>query len=56
MHPLPRVTEISPEIDDDPRAIYFDQARNGMFVRMALLEKLLAPVPDKLPLGDLQAA
>jgi aspartate carbamoyltransferase catalytic subunit len=41
MHPLPRVDEIAPEVDDDPRAAYFRQARNGLQVRMALLEKLL---------------
>ncbi len=40
MHPLPRVGEISPEIDHDPRAAYFRQARNGLFVRMSLLELL----------------
>ncbi len=40
MHPLPRVGEISPEIDSDPRAAYFRQAGNGLFVRMALLELL----------------
>ncbi len=38
MHPLPRVSEIAPEVDDDPRAIYFKQARNGLYVRMALLK------------------
>lgn len=38
MHPLPRVNEISPEVDTDPRALYFEQARNGLFVRMALLD------------------
>lgn len=37
MHPLPRVNEISPEIDDLPNAKYFQQAQNGLFVRMALL-------------------
>jgi aspartate carbamoyltransferase catalytic subunit len=37
MHPLPRVNEISPEIDHDPRAAYFRQAQNGLYVRMALL-------------------
>ncbi|HUZ86573.1 MAG TPA: aspartate carbamoyltransferase [Candidatus Baltobacterales bacterium] len=42
MHPLPRVDEIDPEVDDDPRAAYFRQARNGLHVRMALLDKLLA--------------
>ena len=41
MHPLPRVNEISPRVDDDPRAIYFDQVRNGRYVRMALITKLL---------------
>jgi aspartate carbamoyltransferase catalytic subunit len=42
MHPLPRVDEIAPEVDQDPRAAYFRQARNGLFVRMALLDLLLA--------------
>jgi len=37
MHPLPRVGEIDPNVDDDPRAAYFRQMENGMFVRMALL-------------------
>ena len=41
LHPLPRVNEISTEVDCDPRAQYFEQARNGMFVRMALILKLL---------------
>jgi len=41
LHPLPRVNEISTEIDDDPRACYFRQALNGKFVRMALILKLL---------------
>lgn len=41
LHPLPRVNEISVEIDDDPRAAYFPQAKYGMFVRMALITKLL---------------
>lgn len=40
MHPLPRVDEITQDVDDDPRAVYFDQARFGMFARMALLMKL----------------
>ncbi len=43
MHPLPRVDEIRPEVDDDLRAAYFRQAANGVFVRMALLKLLLAP-------------
>ncbi|MCL2409812.1 MAG: aspartate carbamoyltransferase [Oscillospiraceae bacterium] len=37
MHPLPRDGEILPEVDSDNRAVYFDQVRNGMFIRMALL-------------------
>ncbi|HAE92324.1 MAG TPA: aspartate carbamoyltransferase, partial [Tissierella sp.] len=40
-HPLPRVNEISMEVDNDPRAWYFRQAKYGMFVRMALIAKLL---------------
>jgi aspartate carbamoyltransferase catalytic subunit len=43
MHPLPRVGEISPEVDADPRAAYFRQARNGLYIRMALLRMLLRP-------------
>ena len=41
MHPLPRVNEISVAVDDDPRACYFAQAKNGMFIRMALIMKML---------------
>ena len=41
LHPLPRVNEISVDVDDDPRACYFAQAKNGMFVRMALILKML---------------
>ena len=41
MHPLPRVNEISVAVDDDPRAVYFPQAKNGMFIRMALILKML---------------
>lgn len=41
MHPLPRVNEIALEVDSDPRAVYFDQAEYGKFVRMALIMKLL---------------
>jgi aspartate carbamoyltransferase catalytic subunit len=40
MHPLPRVDEIAIDVDDDPRAVYFEQARYGMFARMALLADL----------------
>lgn len=41
LHPLPRVNEISAEVDNDPRALYFKQAKYGMFVRMALIMSLL---------------
>ena len=41
LHPLPRVNEISPEVDSDPRAKYFEQTRCGKFMRMALIMKLL---------------
>ena len=41
LHPLPRVNEISTAVDDDPRAKYFEQVRNGRFIRMALILKLL---------------
>lgn len=41
LHPLPRVNEIATEVDDDPRACYFKQARYGKYIRMALILKLL---------------
>ena len=41
LHPLPRVNEISTDVDDDERAVYFKQATYGMYVRMALIIKLL---------------
>lgn len=40
LHPLPRVNEIAPEVDGDPRARYFDQVKNGLFLRMALLDRI----------------
>ena len=47
LHPLPRVNEISVEVDDDPRAAYFTQAQNGVYVRMALIMTLLGlPKPE----------
>ena len=52
MHPLPRVDEIAQDVDDDPRAVYFEQARYGMFIRMALLyqmckmPRMKPPVPE----------
>ena len=42
LHPLPRVNEISVEVDSDPRAAYFKQAHYGVYVRMALILTLLA--------------
>ncbi len=48
MHPLPRLSEISTDIDDKPQAKFFDQARNGLYVRMSLLLDLLGA-----PLGEL---
>ena len=41
LHPLPRVNEISVKVDADPRAAYFKQVKNGRYVRMALITKLL---------------
>ncbi|MFA4845585.1 MAG: aspartate carbamoyltransferase [Patescibacteria group bacterium] len=46
MHPLPRNSEIPTWFDADPRAAYFRQAKNGLYVRMALLEELLNPFPE----------
>jgi len=42
MHPLPRLDEISMEVDADPRAAYFRQAQNGLYVRMALLSAVFS--------------
>lgn len=42
LHPLPRVNEIDPAIDTDPRAQYFEQVRNGLFLRMSLLDNIYA--------------
>lgn len=47
MHPLPRVNEISQEVDNDRRAAYFRQARNGLYIRMALLNLLFENLPPK---------
>ncbi len=41
MHPLPRVNEIAYEIDDDPRSVYFEQSKLGVYIRMALICKML---------------
>src|SRR4030042_2282754 len=47
MHALPRVNEISCEVDSDPRAIYFEEAQNGLYTRMALLTMLFAKAKSK---------
>ncbi len=52
LHPLPRVGEIAPEIDADPRACYFRQVENGKFVRMALILTLLADAAEGEGEGD----
>lgn len=49
MHPLPRVDEIAQDVDDDPRAVYFDQARYGMYARMALLLTLSKQGRQRMP-------
>ncbi|MBR7142791.1 MAG: aspartate carbamoyltransferase [Clostridia bacterium] len=52
LHPLPKVDEIEPILDDDPRALYFRQAENGMYGRMALILNLLkepCPAPSIQP-------
>ena len=46
LHPLPRVNEISVEVDDDPRAAYFRQALCGKYIRMALILNLLNIVKE----------
>ena len=47
LHPLPRVNEITLEVDDDPRAAYFEQAQNGVYIRMALMMTLLGLAGEK---------
>src|SRR3989344_1647034 len=48
MHPLPRINEITPDIDKDPRAIYFEEAKNGLYVRMAVLLHIFDKAPSVL--------
>ena len=47
LHPLPRVNEIALDVDDDPRAAYFEQVQNGVYVRMALIMTLLGLADPK---------
>ena len=49
LHPLPRVNEIALDVDDDPRAAYFEQVQNGVYVRMALIRTLLGLADPKAP-------
>lgn len=49
LHPLPRVNEIALSVDDDPRAAYFEQVQNGVYVRMALIMTLLGLADPKAP-------
>lgn len=41
LHPLPRITEIAQDVDDDPHAYYFEQARNGLYARQAIICRAL---------------
>lgn len=56
LHPLPRVNEIDQRVDQDPRALYFEQARGGVFVRMALILSLLGLAPGVLEEREWQGA
>ncbi|MCL2753673.1 MAG: aspartate carbamoyltransferase, partial [Defluviitaleaceae bacterium] len=47
LHPLPRNNEICTDVDDDPRALYFEQSLNGMYVRMGLLYEILVNSKDE---------
>lgn len=47
MHPLPRIDEIDTDVDSDPRASYFQQMENGMYVRMALLSLIMGKALPK---------
>ena len=49
LHPLPRVNEIALDVDEDPRAAYFEQVQNGVYVRMALIMTLLGLADPKAP-------
>ena len=46
LHPLPRVNEISTDVDDNPKAYYFQQARNGVYTRMAIMSTILGKKPE----------
>lgn len=57
LHPLPRVDEITMDVDDDPRAMYFKQAKYGMYVRMALIMTILESPEESRPqlVGEVKA-
>ena len=48
LHPLPRLNEIAEDVDDNPKAYYFDQARNGLFARQALICRALGISTDDI--------
>ena len=48
LHPLPRLNEINEDVDDSPKAYYFDQARNGLFARQAMICRVLGIDVDAL--------
>ena len=48
LHPLPRITEIDQDVDDNPKAYYFDQARNGVYARQAIICRALGVYPEKI--------
>lgn len=52
LHPLPRVNEINPDVDDNPKAYYFTQAGNGLFMRQAIICRALGLDLDTLPIPD----
>lgn len=54
LHPLPRVDEIKEEVDYDPRALYFKQAQNGIYVRMALILKMISARREKEDRTDIE--
>ena len=43
MHPLPRVNEIDQDVDENDKAYYFQQAQNGLYVRQAIMSKVIFP-------------
>ena len=54
LHPLPRNNEITQNVDNDCRAKYFDQVKNGIYIRMAILHTLLNPSSDNIAGADLE--